>query len=396
MAKKINFNPLSGKFDFTETPTASPVDSVNGQTGVVVLDTDDIDDTASNRYTDDTDIARLANTSGTNTGDQDLSGKQDTLVSGTNIKTINGGSVLGSGDIPIIIPDPAYSQYIYNSSGSQAGNRYNTWTDLYDTIRASNNGSYCQVTIEQNENIAIGTNAVFDGITFAGNGTPAIAGGLMLAITSGNISSFDNLRVVAGLGFVSTSSSPLFSVSSGSPTVYLQENAGMGSFVSEMFNVSGTANLVIIMEGASGVFGAALGAYECCNLVDATADITMLMDGFNAIIDNNIFRGPGKVSIVAANPAISTGLYSKTQANHTGSYKIEKGSHALNIGYDNTDSGLTASDVKAAVDELSDRRTDAPSSSSDTGTAGQIAWDSSYIYVCVATDVWKRTALSSW
>ena len=42
----------------------------------------------------------LENTSGTNTGDQDLSGKQDTLVSGTNIKTKGGISLLGSGDIP--------------------------------------------------------------------------------------------------------------------------------------------------------------------------------------------------------------------------------------------------------------------------------------------------------
>jgi hypothetical protein len=31
----------------------------------------------------------------------DISGKQNTLVSGTNIKTINGNSVLGSGDIAI-------------------------------------------------------------------------------------------------------------------------------------------------------------------------------------------------------------------------------------------------------------------------------------------------------
>jgi len=53
---------------------ADAVTSVNSQTGVVVLDTDDIADTATNRYTDDTAIARLANTSGTNTGDQDLSG----------------------------------------------------------------------------------------------------------------------------------------------------------------------------------------------------------------------------------------------------------------------------------------------------------------------------------
>lgn len=43
----------------------------------------------------------LENTSGTNTGDQDLSGKQDVLVSGTNIKTINSTSILGSGDIVI-------------------------------------------------------------------------------------------------------------------------------------------------------------------------------------------------------------------------------------------------------------------------------------------------------
>jgi hypothetical protein len=42
-----------------------------------------------------------SNLSGTNTGDQDLSGKQDTLVSGTNIKTINGTSVLGSGDMTV-------------------------------------------------------------------------------------------------------------------------------------------------------------------------------------------------------------------------------------------------------------------------------------------------------
>lgn len=35
------------------------------------------------------------------TSHQDISGKQDKLVSGTNIKTINGTSILGSGDIVI-------------------------------------------------------------------------------------------------------------------------------------------------------------------------------------------------------------------------------------------------------------------------------------------------------
>lgn len=37
-----------------------------------------------------------------------------------------------------------------------------------------------------------------------------------------------------------------------------------------------------------------------------------------------------------------------------------------------------------------------PSSSSDVGTTGTILWDSSYIYVCVATNTWKRASLTSW
>jgi len=37
-----------------------------------------------------------------------------------------------------------------------------------------------------------------------------------------------------------------------------------------------------------------------------------------------------------------------------------------------------------------------PSSASDTGAQGQIAWDSNYIYICTATNTWKRVAISAW
>lgn len=37
-----------------------------------------------------------------------------------------------------------------------------------------------------------------------------------------------------------------------------------------------------------------------------------------------------------------------------------------------------------------------PASATATGTAGQIAYDASYFYVCIATDTWERTALSTW
>lgn len=37
-----------------------------------------------------------------------------------------------------------------------------------------------------------------------------------------------------------------------------------------------------------------------------------------------------------------------------------------------------------------------PASASATGTAGTITWDSNYIYVCVATNTWKRVAIATW
>ncbi len=39
---------------------------------------------------------------------------------------------------------------------------------------------------------------------------------------------------------------------------------------------------------------------------------------------------------------------------------------------------------------------DIPGSATATGTAGAIRFDSGYVYICVATDTWKRAALTTW
>lgn len=38
----------------------------------------------------------------------------------------------------------------------------------------------------------------------------------------------------------------------------------------------------------------------------------------------------------------------------------------------------------------------APASSTASGSTGEIEWDSNYLYVCVASNTWKRVALSTW
>lgn len=41
-------------------------------------------------------------------------------------------------------------------------------------------------------------------------------------------------------------------------------------------------------------------------------------------------------------------------------------------------------------------KTATPASATATGTAGTIVWDANYIYICTATNTWKRVAISTW
>jgi len=59
---------------------------------------------------------------------------------------------------------------------------------------------------------------------------------------------------------------------------------------------------------------------------------------------------------------------------------------------------IHASELEAEGAVIGQLRTEgsAPSTASDTGTAGDIRYDSAYIYVCVDTDTWKRVAITGW
>lgn len=45
---------------------------------------------------------------------------------------------------------------------------------------------------------------------------------------------------------------------------------------------------------------------------------------------------------------------------------------------------------------LLDVASSAPASAGASGVAGQFTWDSSYVYICTATNTWKRAALATW
>jgi hypothetical protein len=155
--------------------------------------TSDIADSTNKRYVTDAQLVVIGNTSGTNTGDNatnsQYSGlatsKQDTLVSGTNIKTINSTSLLGSGDIEISASPSGVAGAIQFSNGSafssDATNLF--WDDT-------------------NNRLGVGTNAPTSRLHIKGTGATAATTSLLIQNSSGNqlLSVRDDGYTIIGAG----------------------------------------------------------------------------------------------------------------------------------------------------------------------------------------------------
>lgn len=78
----------------------------------------------------------------------------------------------------------------------------------------------------------------------------------------------------------------------------------------------------------------------------------------------------------------------------TGTLTIGNGTAATNvaIGGGNINAGGTLTIGSTVIHTLSAT----PASASAAGTVGTISWDSSFIYICVATNTWKRVAIATW
>lgn len=76
------------------------------------------------------------------------------------------------------------------------------------------------------------------------------------------------------------------------------------------------------------------------------------------------------------------------------------GNYTLFVDGPNDRIGVKTSSPAVALDVNSDsirvRTSQTPASAAASGSAGTICWDSGYIYVCTATNTWKRVAIATW
>ena len=125
-------------------------------------------------------------------------------------------------------------------------------------------------------------------------------------------------------------------------------------------------------------------------------------DSSNTIQANAILRsesGSGSFEIQAGTTAVVKLAYDalggttlSADGGATGKFKINADG-SLALTFDSSQNADFTGQVYAPTLRIG---VGAPSSSTATGTAGQIKYDAFYIYVCIATNTWKRASLSSW
>ena len=117
-------------------------------------------------------------------------------------------------------------------------------------------------------------------------------------------------------------------------------------------------------------------------ITNGTNGQVLTSDGAGNVTWQNATSGGASVTISDTPPAASPG-----------DLWWESDSGRLKIRYQDTDSTQWVDVAPPLAPSLS---SNAPATASSTGSAGDIRYDSGYVYICVATDTWKRAALATW
>jgi hypothetical protein len=165
--------------------------------------------------------------------------------------------------------------------------------------------------------------------------------------------------------------------------------SGVGTNLAFYVNSSSTERMRIDNLGRVGI-GTTSPAYQCV-VEGSTPYLQLKQAGTNTGSSRVIFgdadtASPGQIIYDHSNSSL------QAVVNGTERARIDTDGRLL-LGT-SSDSGGALLQVNGNRVRIATAKT--PASASDTGTAGEICWDSSYIYVCTATDTWKRAALSTW
>jgi hypothetical protein len=200
-----------------------------------------------------------------------------------------------------------------------------------------------------------------------------------------------------------------FELANGKDAVVKFDGAGGGAVVSQVFTdlvaVNVTANLTGNVTGnvAGNVTGAVSGNVTGNVTGNVSGNLTgnvtgnVASTGASSFSNADINGGSVDGTVIGAASA-AAGTFTNITASGTSTLTTVD-INAGNIDGTNIGSGTPGAGTFSALVSTGDHiridNSQTPGSSSASGTKGEIAWDSNYLYVCVATNSWKRVAVSS-
>jgi len=192
--------------------------------------------------------------------------------------------------------------------------------------------------------------------------------------------------------------------------VSIGTNAGYGAF-----GKSGNQNGVYIGYYAAQVLAEDSGSIPTENIViGQSAAYKLAGSGSTSPFYNVIIGSSAGYNLVASSNNVIIGHragYSSTSSgsnvfigyrsgyNESGNNKlyIENSDSASPLIYGEFDNDIvTINGDLNVTGTLNVASGSAPASAGATGTTGDIAWDTTYMYICIATDTWKRVLIETW
>jgi hypothetical protein len=161
----------------------------------------------------------------------------------------------------------------------------------------------------------------------------------------------------------------------------------------------GTTSPSAILHTSASATGNTVGALLANTNQSGTADSVSLNFGLGRSIDSLVFSCPAITYLkeqqwTGTASTVDAALVFSTTLNETTSEKARIDSSGRLLVGTSSDSGGALLQVNGNRIRIATANT--PASAGATGATGEIAWDADYIYVCTATNTWKRTAISTW
>ena len=235
-----------------------------------------------------------------------------------------------------------YTNFIYNSAGTQSGNRFNTWSDLYSVLQSTEGPKH--IYFEQDETLPAG---VYDLNNVSLHGI-SVQPRIVITLPTGFVVTDWNLGgVYDELNVISTSNTYIWANATG---IFELDQGGVGATSFQFFYVPAGGFFVPVLRDGGIIANVGNAVIE----IDAAAGFTgVSLNGIAAGINDDVIVGTAGVFVRLIQSVVADISTGGLQPQFLGTYTDLYFTNAALLAYDNSIVGLlTATNVQAALDEL--------------------------------------------